>query len=289
MPEPLILAVALLVAFAVVLLPLRRGAEAGTADGDGPEAALLRHRVALESLRDVEADRRAGSLDDLAYAEQLAEAEARAAATRAALDHPAADRPTTSGAGARRGLLIGGAAAAFIGVILLVGSALPMTGIGNGVVVNQALADAEAGESARQGRIDVLLDAIAADPDDAATLSALADEYLAGTSEDDLVRAAVALQALIAIEPERADAYERIIGAYLRAGDHADARSALTSYEDLEAADPVEVAFYDGLIAVREGDTDAAAAAFDRFLELAPQDPRASMVRGLRDAAEPTD
>ena len=155
--------------------------------------------------------------------------------------------------------------------------------------MNQGLAAAEAAESARQDRIDELLGALTANPRDSATLSALADEYLAGSSEEDLVGAAVALQALIAIEPDRADAYERIIGAYLRAGDQANARSALTSYEALEAADPVEVAFFDGLIALREGEAAAAAAAFDRFLELAPDDPRASMVRGLRDEAEATD
>jgi hypothetical protein len=34
-----------------------------------------------------------------------------------------------------------------------------------------------------------------------------------------------------------------------------------------------------------ENDTDAAVAAFDRFLELAPDDPRAGMIRGLRDEA----
>jgi cytochrome c-type biogenesis protein CcmH/NrfG len=291
MPEPLILAVALLVAFVAVLLPLRRGsAPDGPADGDEREAALLRHRVALETLRDVEADRRAGSLDDAAYAEQLAGAEARAAATRAALDHPEADHsPVTNRASGPRGRLIAAAAAAVIGAVLLVGSALPATGIANGVVVNQALADAEAAESARQGRIDELLEALTADPRDAAALSALADEYLAGAGEEDLARAAVALQALIAIEPEGADAYERIIGAYLRAGDHANARSALTSYVALDSADPVEVAFFEGLIALREGDIDAAAAAFDRFLELAPDDPRAPMVRGLREEAETTD
>jgi hypothetical protein len=48
----------------------------------------------------------------------------------------------------------------------------------------------------------------------------------------------------------------------------------------------VEAAFYDGLIALRgEDDADRALAAFERFLELAPGDPRASMIRGLRDEA----
>ena len=36
---------------------------------------------------------------------------------------------------------------------------------------------------------------------------------------------------------------------------------------------------------MREGDTERAIEAFDRFLELAPDDPRAAMVRGLRDEA----
>ena len=46
------------------------------------------------------------------------------------------------------------------------------------------------------------------------------------------------------------------------------------------------MAFFDGLIALRgEDDREAALAAFDRFLELAPDDPRAEMIRGLRDEA----
>ena len=95
--------------------------------------------------------------------------------------------------------------------------------------------------------------------------------------------AAAALQLLIAVEPDRADAYERIVSAYIRAGDFGNARAALDSYEGRASADPVEVAFFDGLIALRgEGDEERAAAAFDRFLELAPDDPRATMIRSLR-------
>jgi tetratricopeptide (TPR) repeat protein len=91
---------------------------------------------------------------------------------------------------------------------------------------------------------------------------------------------------LIALEPERADAYERIMTAYLRSGDYADAGSAYDSYSALESADPVEAAFFDGLIALRgENDPARAKAAFDRFLKLAPNDPRAPMIQGLRDEA----
>ena len=108
-----------------------------------------------------------------------------------------------------------------------------------------------------------------------------------GSTGDDLVRAATALQVLIALEPDRADAYERLIGAYLRAGDYEDGRRALDSYEERDTADPVEVAFFDGLIALTgEDDPDRALTAFDRFLELAPDDPRADMIRGLRAQAE---
>ena len=178
-------------------------------------------------------------------------------------------------------------AAAVVGVILVVGSWLPASGIANATDVNEGLAAAQAAEAARQGEIDRLLDALGADPENTDTLSDLADAYLAGSTGDELARAAAALQVLIALEPDRADAYERLIGAYLRAGDYVNGRRALDSYEDRETADPVEVAFFDGLIALTgENDPEHARAAFDRFLELAPDDPRAEMIRGLRAQAD---
>jgi len=77
------------------------------------------------------------------------------------------------------------------------------------------------------------------------------------------------------------------VAAYIRAGDFGNARAALGSYEGIASADPVEAAFLDGLIALRgEGDEARAAEAFDRFLELAPDDPRATMIRSLRAEAE---
>ncbi len=177
------------------------------------------------------------------------------------------------------------AAGAIVAIAVGVGIAIPAIGLANGTVVNQALAEAEAAEDARQARIDELLVALESDATDPQTLSDLADAYLAGSTAEDLQRGAVALQALIGLEPERADAYERIMGAYLRAGDAADARAAHDAYADLDTADPVEVAFFGGLIALREGNEADARAAFDRFLELAPDDPRAGMIEGLRDEA----
>jgi tetratricopeptide (TPR) repeat protein len=282
MPEPILLLGVLLVAGAVVLWPLRRPATSVAADSEH-DAAAARHRVALEALRDVEADRRAGSLDERGYAEQLAEAEAHAAETAAELDATAsAARDAPRGEGARPAIV----AAGILGIALVAGSLLPAAGIANSTDVNEGLAAAEAAYAARQDRIERLLDRLTAEPESAETLSDLADAYLAGSTGDDLFNAALALQALISLEPDRADAYERLIGAYLRAGDVLNARSALDSYEARETADPVEVAFLDGLIAVREGDPDRAIEAFDRFLELAPDDPRAAMVRGLRSEAE---
>ena len=283
MPEAWILLVGLVAAGVAVLRPLWAAPPAEPRSDEGRETAVLRHRVALEALRDVETDRQAGSLDDRAYAEQLAEAEERAAQTRGALDRqvaPAASPPRRAGRGAA--MMVAG----IIGGVLLAGSFVPATGIGNRTEVNRALADAQAAEAARQARISELLDALAERPRDTSTLSALADEYLAGTAPQDLVRAAVSLQLLIELEPRRADAYERIMGAYLRAGDATNARAAHGAYAELDESDPVEVAFFDGLIALRaEDDAAAALAAFDRFLELAPEDPRAGMIRGLRDEA----
>ena len=283
MPETLILLAGLAAAGILVLLPLLGSERATPPRSVDREAEVIRHRVSLEALRDVETDRLAGSLDDVAYAEQLAQAEARAAHTRAGLDrHPDAE-PAPPGA---RGLRAAIVAAALIGAVLIGGSFIPAMGIANSTDVNQALADAQEAVSARQDRVSDLLVTFGRQPDDAATISALADEYLAGSAADDLVRAAGFLQLLIVLEPERADAYERIITAYLRAGDAVNARAAHDSYAALASADPVEVAFFDGLIALRaENDPGAARAAFDRFLELAPDDPRAAMIRGLRDEA----
>jgi len=283
MPEGLMLLVGLAAAAAFALWPLVGDRHDGISAADDLGAANLRHRVALEALRDVETDRRVGSLTDAAYADQQAQAEERAASTRAALDryHPdlAPTPPTTRG---RRAAAV---AAGVIGSVLLAGSFIPATGIGNSSSINQVLADAQAAESARQGRIDALRDDLADSPEPE-TISDLADEYLAGSTQEDLVRAAVSLQLLIELQPERADAFERIMTAYLRAGDATNARAVHGSYADLETADPVEVAFFDGLIAFRgENDPKSAVVAFDRFLELAPDDPRAGMIRGLRDEA----
>ena len=283
MPEPMILLVGLAAAGSLVLWPLFR-ARAEPPMTDDLDAAALRHHVSLEALRDVETDRRAGSLGDDGYREQLAQAEERAAITRAALERqPVAEEVGPPSRGRRAAVV----AAGVIGAVLLGGSLVPGTGIGNSTQINQALADAQAIESARQASIEDLRGQLAERPDDPATISALADAYLAGPTRDDLVSAAVSLQLLIALEPERADAFERIMTAYLRAGDASNARAAHDSYAELDSADPVEVAFFDGLIALRgEHDPEAAVGAFERFLELAPDDPRADMIRGLRDEAE---
>jgi tetratricopeptide (TPR) repeat protein len=284
MPEALLLAAGLLVAGIVVLEPLRRP-RPPSHPGAERDAAAVRHRVALEALRDVEADRRAGSLDDRGYAEQLAEAEARAAATESELASASSPARHAEPAPAGAGLAV--AAAVVLGLALVVGSLLPATGVANATDVNEALAAAEEAEAARQVEIDRLLDALEADPQNMETLSDLADAYLAGSTRDDLRRAAAALQVLIALEPDRADAYERVIAAYLRADDFVNARRALDSYRERVTADPVELAFLDGLIALRgEDDPRRATEAFDRFLELAPDDPRAAMVRGLREEAD---
>jgi len=285
MPEPLVLLIGLIAAAAFVVPPLLRSGVEALAGEDEQDAAVVRHRVAIEALRDVEADHRAGSLDGSAYAEQLAQAESRAATTRAALDGPA-PRPVAPLRSPERVPRLGLVAAGITAAILLGGALLPATGLANRTVVNQALADAEAAEADRQDRIAGLLDELDPGAPDPATLSDLADAYLEGSTRDYLVRAAVSLRLLIELEPDRADAYERSLTAYLRAGDFANARAVHDSYAGIATADPVELAFFDGLIALRGGeDASAAAEAFDRFLELAPDDPRAGMVRGLRDEA----
>jgi cytochrome c-type biogenesis protein CcmH/NrfG len=263
--------------------PLLTRVPAGPPD-EAPQddADAVRHRLALEALRDVEADHRAGSLDAASYAAQRADAEAHAAATLRDLE--ASDRPPVQPprAAQRPRLLaaIGGVLAA--GVLL--GFALPPPiGLGERTAINQPLADAIAREEARQAEIQAQLERIAADPRDTEALSALADAYLAGGTAEDRQRGAVALLALIGLEPENVSAYRRLITAYISAGDWTDARAALDAYASFAAPDEADIPFFAGLLALR-ANQDAAEAVrqFDRFLELAPDDPRAAMIRSLR-------
>ncbi len=281
--EWLILAVLGLGVAALIANPLRRPRALEHTEPDR-EGLVLRHRLALEALIDVEADRRAGSLDQAGYQRQLAEEEARAADTLAALDAAARVGPApghgggTPGARRAAGRLGGGLA-----VLLLIGFALPEPlGLGERTSVNQPLADQIAAEAARQADIERLLTALAANPEDPATLSALADAYLAGGAPEDLQRAAVALQVLIAIDPGNTSGYRRLITAYLSAGDLTDARAATDSYRQLVGDDDPDVPFFLGLIALRGGEATEAIEQFDRFLELAPDDDRAPMIRSLR-------
>lgn len=274
-------AIGLLVA-AAIAWPLRRSGPSMVASDTRAEAEAqaLRHRVALEALLDVEADRRAGSLDDASYARERAEAEARAAET---LEQAGSGDGVPSLPASRSG---GGRIAALGGVValaLVAGFALPGSiGLSQRTVVNQALADELAQEADREAEIQRLLDLFAADPRDAQVVSDLADAYLAGGSADDLVRAATALQILLALEPENHSAYRRLINAYLVTAYYDDAQATTDSYAAIAGADEPDIPFYRGVIAFRLGDDATAVREFDRFLELAPDDGRAAMVSSLR-------
>ncbi len=242
------------------------------------ESRALRHRVALEGLLDVEADRRAGSLDDASYERERAEAEERAART---LTEPAA--PVAVPVAGPNGRRAAEWLAAGLAIALLVGFALPgANGLGERTVVNQALADTQAREAHRQAQIQRLLTALAANPEDPQVLSDLADAYLDGSSSEDLRRAAVALQVLLAVDPQDRSAYRRLVTAYIAAADWTDAQAATDSYAGIAGDDAPDIPFFRGLIAFRQGQDEAAVRNFDRFLALAPDDARVAMVTSLR-------
>lgn len=275
----LLVAIGLVVAGAIAWPLLRPAASVTHEAQPGAETRALRHRVALDALLDVEADRRAGSLDDASYERERAEAEARAAETlepvagEAAVAPPPrrSARPTVAALGA------------LVALALLVGFALPGSiGLGQRTVVNQALADALEEEADRQAEIQRLLGLFEANPADAQVVSDLADAYLAGGSAEDLQRAAVALQVLLALEPEDHSAYRRLINAYIVTGYYDDASATTDAYATIADADEPDIPFYRGLIAFRRGDNETAVREFDRFLALAPDDGRAAMVSGLR-------
>jgi cytochrome c-type biogenesis protein CcmI len=269
---------------AVIAWPLLRARGAASAPSEAraeAEARALRHRVALEALLDVEADRRAGSLDDASYERERAEAEARAAET---LEHREPANPPHPGVPApRAGRRWVSATAAVVVLALLVAFALPGSiGLGQRTVVDEALAGQLAQASANEADIQRLLGLFAANPGDPQVVSDLADAYLAGGTTDDLQRAAVALQVLLALQPENHSAYRRLINAYIIAGDYTDARATTDSYGRIAGPNEPDIPFYRGLIAFRQGDNETAVEEFDRFLALAPTDGRASMVSSLR-------
>jgi cytochrome c-type biogenesis protein CcmH len=202
---------------------------------------------------------------------------------READSRPDAGTPGLSTATARR--LAVGAAVALV-ALLGIGFLLPEPfSLAAETVVNQPLAEAQAAEAARQAEIDRLLAIVSADPTDTASLSDLADAYLAGDSAEDLQRGASVLLLLIGLEPSDSDAYVRLISAYIRASDWTDAAAATDALEDI-AADSPDVPFFRGLIAWQGyADAEAAIEEFDRFLEMAPDDPRVRMIRGLRQQA----
>jgi len=277
----------LLAAGAAVVIgwPLRASTSsvaAGASPDADREALELRHRVALEALRDVEADRRAGSLDDASYARERTEAELRAARSLADLDAArsvqAAPGPAPT-AGRRAASWLAG----ILGVALLIGFVLPAPlGLGQRTVVDQALADQQAAESARQAAIQRLLGKLGSDPRNPQVLSDLADAYLAGDSVSDLQRAAAALIILVSVEPEDRSAYRRLITAYLAAGDTADATAATDSYARIAGTTEPDIPFFRGLIARAQGNAAQAVDQFNSFLAMAADDPRAAMVRTLR-------
>lgn len=194
-----------------------------------------------------------------------------------------AEKPGMSSATARR-LSVGAAVA--LAALLGVGFVLPEPfSLAAETMVNQPLAEAQAAEAARQADIERLLADFNADPTDTATLSDLADAYLAGDSAEDLQRGAAVLLLLIGLEPDDPDAYPRLISAYIRASDWTDAAAATRSLATVTPGS-ADVLFFSGLIAWRgHGDAVAAIEAFDRFLRKAPHDSRVPMVRALRQQA----
>ena len=278
----LLAAIGLAVAGAVAWPLVRPGPHTVALDSVAEaEGRALRHRVALDALMDVEADRRVGSLDDASYQRELAEAEAHAAETlegSSSSQDPVRTRPAAANARPMIGWL--GAAVA---VLLLIGFAVPgAAGLGERTVINRALADQLAHESARQAEIQRLLGLFSGDPKDAGVISDLADAYLAGGSPEDLRRAAVALLVLLDLEPKDHSAYRRLINAYLVSADYPDAQATTDAYAGIANADEPDIPFYRGIIAFRQDDNEAAVREFDRFLALALDDGRESMVSSLR-------
>ncbi|HKO34736.1 MAG TPA: tetratricopeptide repeat protein, partial [Candidatus Limnocylindria bacterium] len=136
---------------------------------------------------------------------------------------------------------------------------------------------------ARLERIRQLTDTIASNPRDVDALGELADLYLAGGTADDVGRALASLVLMRDAAPQSRDANQRLVTLLVRTGLWDDANAAIDHYAEVVGENDPDIPFFRGLVARGNGDNDAAVRQFDRFLQLAPDDPRAQMVRGLRE------
>lgn len=281
MAELLALLLVLGIAALVIAWPLLEGEPASPPAPDPElEALEVRHRLALEALRDVEADHRAGALEDQAYSDEREQAEAHAVATRRALDAASGNAQQASDAEAapvprHRGRWIAAALGGVLVALLLVAYALPSPW---GV----------AEKDARLERIRELTSIVAANPNDAAALAELSDQYLAGGSEDDVARALASLILLRNAEPNSRDANQRLVTLLIRAQLWDQAASATDIYARAVGEQDPDIPFFRGLIARGRGNADEASDQFQRFLQLAPDDDRAPMVRGLLGDVSPS-
>ena len=258
------------VALAVVWPLLDRPAPAPQPAEPELEALEVRHRLALEALRDVEADHRAGSLDADAYRRERDEAERHAVETRRALDagiEPSADEAPLPDP-PHRGLQLAAAIGVGLVVLLAVGYLVPAP---------YRIAERDA----RLERIRVLTDAVSANPNDTAALAELSDQYLAGGSPDDVAAALASLILLRNAEPESRDANQRLVTLLIRAGLWDQAAGATDAYARAVGEGDPDIPFFRGLIARGKGDAAEARRQFEEFLRLAPNDDRAQMVQGL--------
>jgi cytochrome c-type biogenesis protein CcmH/NrfG len=120
-------------------------------------------------------------------------------------------------------------------------------------------------------------------PRDPQALSQLADALLATDDADDRARGARILIGLIGLQPQNVDAYRRLITAYVEAGDYRNAAAATESLADVAPPGAPDGPFFRARIARAQGRTDDASRELERFLGLAPDDPRAPMARRLLD------
>jgi cytochrome c-type biogenesis protein CcmH/NrfG len=282
MPEPLLFLAVATIAAVVVAMPIlleNPDHRAPPLPAEDRDALALRHRIAIEALRDVEADRRAGSLDEATYRAELLLAEQRAVAARAALD---AASDSSQPRGGRDGRLVAGGIGVVLGVLLVAGVVVRMpVDLANATVTNRALAEQMERSAARDAQIAELRARLVADPQDAEALAALADVYLASGTQADRNAAAPLLLLLTTLEPENTEALAKLATAYLQSGQPDDAAAAVDRVEELDPAS-ADIPFFRGLIARQRGDEAAAVAAFDAFLAAAPDDERAAMVASLR-------
>jgi len=131
-----------------------------------------------------------------------------------------------------------------------------------------------------EGKIKLLEDQLAANPNDVTVLIALSSAYKELGGKDNLLKAASYLERVLSVDPNRSEVYLGLANIYLsdEVADYAKAVEVLNKATQVDPDNP-ELFLKLGLVQRNRGNISAALLAWQRYLVLAPDGELADLIR----------